>query len=40
MNIHCDSGISTTNMVCDLTDEGTLWYHKHGIANILFTHQN
>ena len=35
MNIHCNAGISTTNMVGDLAGYGTVWYHKNGIANIL-----
>jgi len=35
MNIHCNAGISTTNMVGDLAGYGTVWYRKNGIANIL-----
>ena len=35
MNIHCNAGISTTNMVGDLAGYGIVWYHKNGIANIL-----
>jgi hypothetical protein len=35
MRIHCNAGISTTNMVGDLAGYGTVWYHKNGIANIL-----
>jgi len=35
MNIHCNAGISTTNMVGDLAGYGTVCYHKSEIAKIL-----
>jgi len=34
IKIHCNAGISTTNMVGDLPGYGTVWYHESGIANI------
>jgi len=35
MNIHCNAGISTTNLVGDLPGYGTVWFYEEGIANIL-----
>jgi hypothetical protein len=35
MNIHCNAGISTTNMVGDLAGYGSVCYHESEIANIL-----
>ena len=35
MNIHCNAGISTTNLVGDLQGYGTVWFYEEGIANIL-----
>jgi hypothetical protein len=35
MDIHCNAGVATTNMIGDLPGYGTVWYHPKGIANIL-----
>ena len=35
MHIHCNAGITRTNLVGDLCGYGTVWYHPDGIANIL-----
>jgi len=35
MTLHCNAGVSTTNMVGDSPGYGTVWYHKSGTANIL-----
>jgi hypothetical protein len=35
MNIHCNTGIATTDQVGDLAGYGTAWYDRKGIANIL-----
>ena len=35
MDIHCNAGVTSTNLVGDLPGYGTVWYHPTGIANIL-----
>eukprot|EP00978_Attheya_sp_CCMP212_P031138 scaffold116611_cov32-Attheya_sp.AAC.1 len=35
MDIHCNAGVTITNLVGDLAGYGTVWYHPNGIANIL-----
>eukprot|EP00978_Attheya_sp_CCMP212_P038649 scaffold193426_cov40-Attheya_sp.AAC.1 len=35
MDIHCNAGVTSTNLVGDLPGYGTVWYHPNGIANIL-----
>ena len=35
MDIHCNAGVTSTNLVGDLAGYGTVWYHPQGIANIL-----
>jgi hypothetical protein len=35
LDIHCNAGVATTNLVGDLAGYGTVWYHPGGIANIL-----
>jgi hypothetical protein len=35
MDIHCNAGVTSTNMVGKLRGYGTVWYHPNGIANIL-----
>lgn len=35
IQIHCNAGITTTNLKGDLPGYGTVWYHPKGIANIL-----
>ena len=35
MHIHCNAGITRTNLVGDLSSYGTVWYHLDGITNIL-----
>jgi hypothetical protein len=35
MEIHCNPGGATTNMVGDLAGYGTVWYHLLSISNIL-----
>ena len=36
MDIHCNAGVTSTNLAGDLPGYGTVWYHPNGIANILF----
>jgi hypothetical protein len=35
MDIHCNAGVTSTDMVGDLPGYGEVWYHPNGIANIL-----
>eukprot|EP00978_Attheya_sp_CCMP212_P017338 scaffold46123_cov48-Attheya_sp.AAC.1 len=35
MDIHCNAGVTSMNLVGDLPGYGTVWYHPNGIANIL-----
>jgi hypothetical protein len=35
MKIHCNAGVSTTNLIADLPGFGEVWYAPQGIANIL-----
>ena len=35
MAIHCNAGITSTNLVGDLPGYGEVWYNPNGIANIL-----
>jgi hypothetical protein len=35
MDIHCNTGVTSTNLVGDLPGYGTVWYHPNGTANIL-----
>lgn len=35
MDIHCNAGIASTNLIGDLPGYGRVWYHPDGIANIL-----
>ena len=35
MHIHCNAGITRTNLIGDLSGYGTVWYHPDSIANIL-----
>jgi Zinc knuckle len=35
LDIHCNAGITSTNLKGDLPGYGTVWYHPKGIANIL-----
>jgi Reverse transcriptase (RNA-dependent DNA polymerase)/Zinc knuckle len=35
MDIHCNAGVTSTNLIGDLPGYGTVWYHPQGIANIL-----
>jgi N-acetylmuramoyl-L-alanine amidase len=35
MDIHCNAGATSTNLVGDLPGYGEVWYHPNGIANIL-----
>jgi hypothetical protein len=35
MDIHCNAGVTSTNLVGDLPGYGEVWYHPSGIANIL-----
>ncbi len=35
MDIHCNAGVTSTNMIGDQTGYGQVWYHPNGIANIL-----
>lgn len=34
MDIHCNAGVTSTNLIGDLPGYGTVWYHPNGIANI------
>ena len=35
MNIHCNSGITTTTLIGHLKGFGWVWHNPHGIANII-----
>jgi hypothetical protein len=35
MDIHCNAGVTSTNLIGDLPGYGTVWFHPKGIANIL-----
>lgn len=35
MDIHCNAGVSSTNLMGDLPGYGPVWYNPKGIANIL-----
>jgi hypothetical protein len=35
MDIHCNAGVTSTNLVGNLPGYGTVWCHPNGIANIL-----
>jgi hypothetical protein len=35
MDIHCNAGVTSTDMVGNLPGYGKVWYHPNGIANIL-----
>ena len=35
LDIHCNAGVVSTDMVGDLPGYGTVWYHPTGTANIL-----
>jgi hypothetical protein len=35
MDIHCNAGVTSTDLIGDLPGYGEVWYHPHGIANIL-----
>ena len=35
MDIHCNAGVTSTNLIGDLPGYGTVWLHPNGIANIL-----
>ena len=35
MDIHCNAGVTSTNLIGDLDGYGTVWYQPKGIANIL-----
>jgi hypothetical protein len=35
MDIHCNVGVTSTNLIGDLPGYGKVWYHPNGIANIL-----
>ena len=35
LDIHCNAGVASTNLVGELPGYGTVWYHPKGIANIL-----
>jgi hypothetical protein len=35
MDIHCNAGVTSTNMVGDLPGYGQVWYHPNGITNVL-----
>jgi hypothetical protein len=35
MDIHCNAGVTSTNLIGDLPGYGQVWYHPNGIANIL-----
>jgi hypothetical protein len=35
MDIHCNAGIISTQLIGDLHGHGTVWYNPKGIANIL-----
>ncbi len=35
MEIHCNAGVTSTNLIGELAGYGTVWFHDNGIANIL-----
>jgi hypothetical protein len=35
MDIHCNAGVTSTNLIADLPGYRVVWYHPKGIANIL-----
>jgi hypothetical protein len=35
MDIHCNAGVTSTNLAGDYPGYGTVWYHPNGIANII-----
>jgi hypothetical protein len=35
MDIHCNAGLASTDMIGELQGYGTVWYYPDGIANIL-----
>jgi hypothetical protein len=35
MDIHCNAGVTSTNLIGELRGYGTVWYNPTGIANIL-----
>jgi hypothetical protein len=35
LEIHCNAGVASTNLIGDLAGYGTVWYRPNGIANIL-----
>ena len=35
MEIHCNVGVATTDLIGDLPGYGTIWYHLKCLANIL-----
>jgi hypothetical protein len=35
MDIHCNAGVTSTNLIGDLQGYGQVWYNPNGIANIL-----
>jgi hypothetical protein len=35
MDIHCNAGVTSTNLVGDLPGYGKVWFNPNGIANIL-----
>jgi hypothetical protein len=35
MDIHCNAGVTSTDLIGDLPGYGQVWYHPNGIANIL-----
>ena len=35
MDIHCNAGVTSTNLIGDLPGYGEVWFHANGIANIL-----
>jgi hypothetical protein len=35
MDIHCNAGVTSTNLVGNLPCYGEIWYNPNGIANIL-----
>jgi hypothetical protein len=34
MDIHCNAGVTSTNLIGDLKGYGPVWYHPNGIANM------
>jgi len=35
MDIHCNAGTASTKLVGDLSGHVDVWFHPHGIANIM-----